>query len=337
MAFSIIVPVYNVQQYLPRCIESILNQSIKDFELILINDGSTDKSGDICDLYAQKDDRIIVVHKENGGVSSARNYGLDIAKNEYIVFVDSDDYIYKNYLEKLYNPNVDMVLCNIKYDQNNNKDYYILNNNLCGEFNINGEVIDKIIESKYFCSVYSKMFKRSIIKENKIKFKENISLGEDTMFVVDYLVKSKNLEVKGDVIYNYIKYGCNTLSSFNQRHFYYLEICDNYIEKKLSIIYEIEDSMPFKRRKWNKYEYIIFHTLRTPMMKLSQKRKLLKKVFKNKNYIELVKNIDVYMPNDTKIVRDILSTKNTNIVIIFFYICHLKSLIKMKNYKFTLV
>lgn len=332
MVFSIIVPVYNVEQYLPRCIESILNQSIKEFELILVNDGSTDESGNICDLYADKDDRIVVVHKENGGVSSARNYGLDIAKNEYIVFVDSDDYIYKDYLKKLYNPNVDMVLCNIKYDQNNNKDYYILNNNICGEFNINGEIIDKIIESRYFCCVYSKMFRRSIIKKYNIKFNEDISLGEDTMFVVDYLINSYKLEVRDDVIYNYITYK-NTLSSFKEDNFYYLEICDNYIEKKLSTVYEIQNSMPFKKRKWSKYEYIIFQTLRTSSMKLGQKRKLLNKVFKNKNYRELVRNIDIYMPNDTKIVREILSTKNANIVLVFFYICHLKSLIFNKKNK----
>lgn len=326
MIFSIIVPVYNVEQYLPRCIESILNQSIKEFELILINDGSTDKSGSICDYYANKDDRIVVVHKENGGVSSARNYGLDIAKNEYIAFVDSDDYVYEDYLEKLYNPSVDIVLCNIKYDQNNNKDYYILNNNLCGVFYINGDIIDKIIDSRYFCCVYSKMFRRSIIKKYNIKFNENISLGEDTMFVVDYLINSHKLEVKDDVIYNYITYK-NTLSSFKEDNLYYLEVCDNYIEKKLSEVYEIENSIPFKKRKWSKYEYIIFQTLRTHKMKYIQKRKLLNKVFKNRNYIELVKNIDIYMPNDTRIVRKVLATKNTNIVMIFFYICDNKELL----------
>lgn len=84
---SIIVPIYNVELYLEKCIESIINQTYKDIEVILINDGSTDKSGIICDKYAKIDDRIIVLHKENGGVSSARNKGLDIAKGDYIAFV----------------------------------------------------------------------------------------------------------------------------------------------------------------------------------------------------------------------------------------------------------
>lgn len=89
---SVIVPVYNTEQYLPQCIDSILTQTFTDFELILVNDGSTDNSGAICDEYAQKDNRIIVIHKENEGQSSARNVGLKIKKGEFITFVDSDDY-----------------------------------------------------------------------------------------------------------------------------------------------------------------------------------------------------------------------------------------------------
>ena len=99
---SIIVPIYNVELYLEKCIESIINQTYKDIEVILINDGSTDKSGIICDKYAKIDDRIIVLHKENGGVSSARNKGLDIAKGDYIAFVDPDDYIEPNMYEEMF-------------------------------------------------------------------------------------------------------------------------------------------------------------------------------------------------------------------------------------------
>ena len=90
---SIIVPVYNVDKYLSKCIDSIISQTYNDIELILVDDGSPDNSPKICDEYARKDNRIIVIHKENGGVSSARNAGLDIAKGKYIGFVDPDDYI----------------------------------------------------------------------------------------------------------------------------------------------------------------------------------------------------------------------------------------------------
>lgn len=94
---SVIVPVYNVEKYLTRCIDSILNQTFSNFELILIDDGSPDRCGEICDTYVQKDARIVVIHKENGGVSSARNKGLDIAKGKYLTFVDSDDDIARTY------------------------------------------------------------------------------------------------------------------------------------------------------------------------------------------------------------------------------------------------
>jgi len=100
---SIIIPVYNVEDYLARCLESILFQSFKDFEVLLIDDGSTDGSGKICDAYAQNDTRIRVIHKVNGGVSSARNVGLNNANGQYISFVDSDDFVHPCFLEFLYN------------------------------------------------------------------------------------------------------------------------------------------------------------------------------------------------------------------------------------------
>ena len=95
---SVIVPVYNVENYLPRCVDSILSQSFTDFELILVDDGSPDNSGKICDEYAEKDNRVRVFHKPNGGVSSARNLGLDNALGEFVTFIDSDDYVGREYL-----------------------------------------------------------------------------------------------------------------------------------------------------------------------------------------------------------------------------------------------
>ena len=99
---SIIIPIYNVEKYLHCCINSVIRQTYKNLEIILIDDGSPDNCGKICDEYAKKDNRIKVIHKENGGLSSARNAGLDIAKGEYISFVDSDDYVAENFIEKLY-------------------------------------------------------------------------------------------------------------------------------------------------------------------------------------------------------------------------------------------
>lgn len=116
---SIIVPIYNVEQYLKKCIESIINQTYKNIEIILINDGSKDNSGKIADEYSKNDDRIIVMHKENGGLSDARNCALDIATGDYITFVDSDDYIDIKFCKILHDvivsKNADMVICEMQH------------------------------------------------------------------------------------------------------------------------------------------------------------------------------------------------------------------------------
>lgn len=121
---SVIVPVYNVEKYLRRCIDSILAQTFTDFELLLIDDGSKDSSGEICDEYARNDERVRVFHKENGGVSSARNLGLDNAKGEWVSFVDADDIIYSNNLDILFevarnNPTINFVIGNYFYKTSN--------------------------------------------------------------------------------------------------------------------------------------------------------------------------------------------------------------------------
>ena len=100
---SIVIPVYKVEKYLEKCVESVINQTYKNLEILLVNDGSPDNCPKICDEYAQKDNRIKVIHKENGGLSDARNAGIDVAAGKYIAFVDSDDYVSNDYIEYMYN------------------------------------------------------------------------------------------------------------------------------------------------------------------------------------------------------------------------------------------
>ena len=137
---SVIVPVYNVEQYLERCVDSIINQTYKNLEIILVNDGSTDNSGQLCDELAKKDSRIRVIHKENGGVSEARNFGVKEISGEYVIFIDSDDYINKRMINVLYSQikleEADVSVCGVMnvYENNhipqarNINEYLILNN-----------------------------------------------------------------------------------------------------------------------------------------------------------------------------------------------------------------
>jgi glycosyltransferase involved in cell wall biosynthesis len=171
---SIIVPVYNVEQYLEKCLNSILKQTFTNFELILVNDGSRDKSGFICDKYAVKDSRVKVIHKEYGGVSSARNAGIKLASGNYIGFVDSDDYIEKNMYKMLYHAcvdsNSDIAICKLGREINSE-----LTNNDIGKFYIkelnNHEAMRELFTGiLYRFSLCNKLFKKTMF--NNIQFPE---------------------------------------------------------------------------------------------------------------------------------------------------------------------
>ena len=180
---SVIVPVYNTEQYLPRCIESILGQSFADFELLLIDDGSADGSGAICDAYAEKDSRIRVFHKENGGVSSARNMGLDNAHGEWITFVDSDDYIDEDFFPTCFDENVELYVQNWRFANGDVSEWFEACNvgsDKCHRFMCDNLHTDTFRTASYF------FFKRSILVKNGITFDTRFKLGEDTLFVMDY-------------------------------------------------------------------------------------------------------------------------------------------------------
>ena len=201
---SVIVPVYNTEKYLRRCVDSILAQTFTDFELLLIDDGSTDSSGAICDEYAQKDSRVRVFHKENGGVSSARNLGLDNATSEWITFVDSDDWISDSFLANLYITEideVDIVISYANYVGNVGKPNY--------ENYIEGKHKIELVESLFLkndlawqTSPWAKLYKTEICRD--IRFKEGMHIGEDLVFLYSYLMKCKYFYVFKLTDYNYL-------------------------------------------------------------------------------------------------------------------------------------
>lgn len=214
MEISIIVPVYNVEKYIDRCIDSILNQTFKDFELILVNDGSTDNSGDICDKYSKIDSRIKVIHKINGGVSSARNVGIDNANGKYIQFIDPDDWVDDLLLERSYNTinneDSDIVFLGIKYEDFISKRVTkrVVSKEIIFDINknIKHDAI-KLIKDDLFGFTWCKLFKASIIKSHKIKFDESISLAEDEKFTCDYYKYINKISVLDEAYYYYVKYG----------------------------------------------------------------------------------------------------------------------------------
>ena len=197
---SVIVPVYKAEAYLHRCVDSMLNQTFEDFELILIDDGSPDRSGRICDEYAAKDPRIRVFHKENGGVSSARNLGLDNACGEWIAFVDADDTIDKNYLHDLIsNADADLVMCGFRSSLGLH--YRPKDEHISEEFL--RERASEIVRCNAIYVPWIKLLKRSIIDDNQLRFDTKLRLGEDTTFVYLYLSFCKSVRFVSNESYYY--------------------------------------------------------------------------------------------------------------------------------------
>ena len=222
---SIIVPVYNVEKYLSRCIDSILSQSFTDFELLLIDDGSKDDSGRLCDEYAEKDARIRVFHKENGGVSSARNVGLDNANGEWVYFADSDDELMENGLIILTDcicDEVDMVLAGIE-------EYYE-DGSLKHSVSIRKKELMSPSESVLICyEKYSRyyrylgymcirLFRKKIINSHNLRFDESITVKEDTLFIVQYLCNcSGKTFFTTEPVYKYYRHGTSVMTSLLEK------------------------------------------------------------------------------------------------------------------------
>lgn len=198
---SVVVPVYNVEKYLCRCIDSILNQTFTDFELILADDGSTDSCGAICDAYAAKDSRVKVIHRKNGGVSAARNTGLDAAEGEYIAFVDSDDYIDRDFLQVLVSAmeevNADVVVSNYRKENDRGERSGVRPHEVGKTLLQSADermryLVQNIMGGKAGWEVYTRLFRRSVIEANGIRFCTTCgNYAEDLGFVLQYCLTAK--------------------------------------------------------------------------------------------------------------------------------------------------
>lgn len=201
---SVIVPVYKAEKYLHRCVDSILAQTFTDFEVLLIDDGSPDRSGEICDEYAQKDSRVRVFHKENGGVSSARNRGLDEATGEYIIFIDSDDKLEQNTFQ----------ICSLYYEK-----YDLIRFSVCFELDcfgnktdikhihdypsINQYVEDLVTRDIPLIGVCGGIFHKDIIDSQGLRFNVDLRNGEDWLFLVEYSLLCHSIKIIKTPLYYY--------------------------------------------------------------------------------------------------------------------------------------
>lgn len=215
---SVIVPVYKAEKVIARCIESVIAQEYKDWELILVDDGSPDRSGEICDEYAKKDERILVVHQKNAGASAARNHGIDVAQGEYICFIDADDYVTERYLSNFGAKDKDvdfaiqgMTLTFVDESQNHDKLpsfsgilslRELLSQNECTLDLLNGPCC--------------KLYRTEILREHQISFPVGLSYGEDSIFVLAYLYHCDKVNVSALSNYCYTHENAQSLSSTRQ-------------------------------------------------------------------------------------------------------------------------
>lgn len=206
---SVIIPVYNAEDTIERAVNSITIHEYEPLEVILVDDGSTDNSGNICDCLASQDDRVKVVHKENGGVSSARNTGLDIASGEYVMFLDADDAVRFDTLQMMYRRGFDMILGGYAklQDMSVVESYKPSAEIEYRDVNEVANFLDRTITRKHSYLLNSacfKLFRLSIIRDNGIRFDEELRYGEDKMFVFTFLSYVNKVLTVPDIVYDYI-------------------------------------------------------------------------------------------------------------------------------------
>lgn len=222
---SIIVPVYKVEKYLDKCVESLINQTYKDLEIILVDDGSPDNCGELCDAWAKKDERIVVYHKDNGGLSDARNYGIDRCTGEYIAFVDSDDYVAENYIEFMYklfdeSDNCSVTACDICAVRNGVEAPYsdfegsaVFSRREAFERVLYHDLID--------VAAYAKLYKREVFADIRYPVGR---VYEDTYIFGDVLNKTDYIVFGGEALYYYVQRDDSIVNgAFSEKRLQYID------------------------------------------------------------------------------------------------------------------
>lgn len=225
---SIIIPVYNAEKTIVRCLDSLLSQKYKDWEAILIDDGSSDSSGQICEEYQRHDSRFKIVHKHNGGVSSARNVGLAMVKGDYVAFCDSDDCVNANWLISLVNhiEGYDVVIGGANFVQADSTEKFLLET----QESRPAQAADLMSARESFGYLWNKLFKFSIIREKNIRFNEHFRFLEDEEFICHYWCFVKKVKFTKSIGYNYVVPNFEKKYSSIDNYQLYLDLLDHALQ-----------------------------------------------------------------------------------------------------------
>lgn len=299
---SVIVPIYNVEKYLDRCVKSLINQTYKNIEIILVEDGSPDKCPEMCDDYATYDSRIKVVHKENGGLSDARNVGIEISSGSFIAFVDSDDWVEKDFIEELYSnikrENADISIVGYALIWDSGKEITYGDNNDYLVYNQEDAIKELLKQKKFQCMVCQKMYKREIFSDIKFpygKIYEDVAVGLPTF------LKANKVVFSGKPKYFYYQREDSIVNEkFNENKLFFLDCCKEIID------YSNKHNKIFDKEAYNFYLRALlmlllqlYSDVRTRNSEIC--KQLEKEVRKNKKhifvnpYIDFKKRIALFM------------------------------------------
>lgn len=329
---SILIPVYNTSKYLERCLNSIICQNLNEIEIICVNDGSTDNSLEILKKYKKKDNRIIIIDKKNGGLTSARNAALELAKGEYCLNIDSDDWIEQGYLEEMYErakkKNVDMLISDIIFDYDYKKKKIIKKDLLLDEDKIlTGEEYLKILLSENFNNyTWNKLIKKECYERYKIKYDEKIFVFEDAEIIGKLAIHMKKIGKINKAYYHYIQGENNGSKIIRFKNYLDIERCFRELKKYYidnNVTPEILELLIF-REKYSLFKNLLF----TPYIKNEYYEEKLVKALLGmkimKRYINFIKEKNIRFI--LKLTKKEKSLKNK--IIIFKII---KSLIMLKR------
>lgn len=320
MKVSVIVPIYNSEKWIKRCVNSILDQTYKDIELILIDDGSQDNSFEICNELAKKDNRIKLIHIENQGVANARNVGLENSTGEFITFCDSDDTYEKDFIETLFDlfkaSQSELCVSTVYVHQNNKKQ--IVELPFYGKSNDLSLILNTWFEF-FWGALWNKLYISNIIKKNNIKFQTDLSLNEDSIFNLNYLKYVNSVNCSNKPIYNYIIENENSLTrSFNDK------ILITY-EMVIGLLIELAKKNDCYNDKFIKYlkkyyagfvQRMLFYIFNNNFDEI-KKREVYKLLHSKKEVVEI-------LSKSKSINNVIISTQPYFIIKIYFYLLKLK-------------
>lgn len=268
VAVSVIVPVYNVEKWLERCVISIMKQTLKEIEIILVDDGSSDASGELCDKLADADSRIKVIHNSNAGPSNARNNGMCVAKGEYLAFVDADDEVKLNMYEKMYelahkdNEEADIVICNIccKSPQNEAIIEHHLSATYNGKDNIRVDILKRFYNGQIsgLPSPCNKLYRRHFLQQYCIEFDEHRVRAEDYFFNFYSLKNAVLIRTTNEAYYNYYQDNPNSITHTyrENQYFEWKRDREELLEQLAQMPFEIDYAEFWKSFIYNTYMYI---------------------------------------------------------------------------------